>query len=361
MHYKSWSLYFSLSGVLFISGLALINFLVDPFNIFHTRLFPEQFQMNERFMKIEFLQEHHTNYNAYLFGSSRIGTTAPDAIEKYIPDSHFYNLSVSAANMEDYLSHLQYFIKKGYSVDTLYLQIDFVDTLIDYGHPIDRYLTKKHPDVTGDSLFGYYLSYLTLFSSLNLKGKLIRNVDRENPSYLLQKRRYDLEDTGTWARANKEAALQRDPDAYIKSVTSFQSPARKNMYTKNRVKYPQIIAAFEEIDQLCRSNDIELIVFTTPHNHNMMHGVNTADAMAFLKDLTMVHDIWYFSGYNSITIDDRNYYESSHYRPYIGNLIAKKIFETQAADIPADFGILLTSDNIDAFVLAEKRRLDNGY
>ncbi|MGB6020194.1 MAG: hypothetical protein WBF77_11440 [Sulfurimonadaceae bacterium] len=337
------------------------NFLIDPFNIFHTKLLSEQFQMNERFMKIEFPQENHTKYDAYLFGSSRIGTTAPSVIEKHIPNSHFYNLSVSAANMEDYRSHLKYFIEKGYPINTLYLQIDFVDTLIDYGHPIDRHLTKKHPDITGDSLTGYYLSYLTLFAPFNLRGKLNRNFDDENPKYLLEKRLYDLEETGTWARLNKESALQSDPDTYIKSVKSFQSPEPKNSYSKHLRKYPQIIAAFKDINQLCRSNKIELIVFTTPHNRNMMHGVNIVDAMAFVKDLAKIHDIWYFSGYNSITLDDRNYYESSHYRPHIGSLIAQRIFRGKTKDVPEDFGLLLTSDNIDTFIMTESTRLNNGY
>ena len=43
----------SLIGVLFAGG---VNYIVDPFNIFHTKFLKEQFQMNERFMKIEYLE-----------------------------------------------------------------------------------------------------------------------------------------------------------------------------------------------------------------------------------------------------------------------------------------------------------------
>lgn len=361
MRYKTWSRIVSFSGFFIISTLAMINFLIDPFNIFHTKLLPEQFQMNERFMKIEFLQEHHSRYDAYMFGSSRIGTTSPSAIEKYIPESHFYNLSVAAANMEDYLSHLKFFIENGYSLHTLYLQIDLVDTLIDYGHPTERYLTKKHPALTGDSLTGYYLSYLTLYTPFNLKGKLRKNFANDDPKMYLEKRYYDLEKTGTWTRPNKESALQKDPETYIKNVKSFQSPETKNTYRAHKHKYSQILAAFGTINQLCHANNIDLIVFTTPHNHNMMRGVNSHDALFFVKDLSKVHDIWYFSGYNSVTKNDRHYYESSHYRPHIGDIIAARIFKDQTIEIPEDFGLLLTSDNIDAFVVAETARLNNGY
>ena len=42
----------SILSVLFIGG---VNYIIDPFNIFHTKILKEQFQMNERFMKIEYL------------------------------------------------------------------------------------------------------------------------------------------------------------------------------------------------------------------------------------------------------------------------------------------------------------------
>ena len=59
-----------------------VNYVVDPFNIFHTKFLKEQFQMNERFMKIEYLEENKNKYNSYMFGSSRIGTTPPNIIDK---------------------------------------------------------------------------------------------------------------------------------------------------------------------------------------------------------------------------------------------------------------------------------------
>ena len=361
MHYKTWSKLVALSGFFIIFSLAMINYVIDPFNIFHTQFFPKQFQMNERFIKVEFLQEHHADYNGYIFGSSRIGTTSPRTIEKYHQNTHFYNMSLSAANMEDYLSHLKYFIDNNYPIDTLYLQIDLVDTLIGYGHPKDRYLTKKHPYIVGDSLLSYYISYLTIYSSSDLKGKLQKNLASDKQEKDLEKVIYDLEDTGTWGRPNKELALKDDAEQYIKNVKSFHIPDPENTYRKDIKSYPKIITAFKEINQICLENNIEFIVFTTPHNHNMLHGVNSEDAMMFMRDLVSIHDLWYFSGYNSITTNDENYYESSHYRPYIGDLIAAKIFHDTTIDIPKNFGILLTTQNINTFVPNELKRLKDSY
>lgn len=70
--------------------------------------------------------------------------------------------------------------------------------------------------------------------------------------------------------------------------------------------------------------------------------------------------IWDFSGYNSIstetlpTLDDatnlmRNYFDSSHYTPTVGNLVLDRIFSyhTQERNLPDDFGVLITSANLN--------------
>ena len=71
--------------------------------------------------------------------------------------------------------------------------------------------------------------------------------------------------------------------------------------------------------------------------------------------------IWDFSGYNSISTEAvpplgdmknfmRNYFDSSHYTPAVGNLVLDRMFDYHAPDrkVPDDFGTLITSANLDA-------------
>src|SRR5205823_3536266 len=71
--------------------------------------------------------------------------------------------------------------------------------------------------------------------------------------------------------------------------------------------------------------------------------------------------IWDFSGYNSITGEDvppvqdvktrmHYYYESSHYTPATGDSVLDRIFglKPNERSLPDNFGVLLTSRNIDA-------------
>ncbi len=70
--------------------------------------------------------------------------------------------------------------------------------------------------------------------------------------------------------------------------------------------------------------------------------------------------LWDFTGYNSLTtetvppLDDAEtemkwYWESSHYKNALGELVLDRVFEYQHPErvVPDDFGVLLTSKNID--------------
>jgi hypothetical protein len=323
----------SLFSMLFVGG---INYIVDPFNIFHTKFFKEQFQINERFMKIEYLEENKNKYNSYMFGSSRIGTTPPNIIDKYFKDSKFYNFTISSANLYDYLMHLKYFLKNNYPIRNLYLQID-IDNMNSYSRSKSDYLSKLHPFVEEETLQSYYLSYLFGFFPFNIEGKIKSNINQKDPiGYFIE--------TGIWTRPLKEQRIKENPIKFIQEEISFNVQKKrtlKNMELKNNSN------ALKEIVDLCTLNNINLIVFTTPHNKNMMDSFIIKDYLEFLKMISSFTSFYDFTGYNSVTTKNINYYESSHYREKVGILIAARIFNDKEVEVPQDFGVLVTKDNVD--------------
>jgi hypothetical protein len=79
--------------------------------------------------------------------------------------------------------------------------------------------------------------------------------------------------------------------------------------------------------------------------------------------------LWDFSGYNSITTEEvppggdtdtemRWYWEASHYKKEVGDMMLEKIFGSNdpAHEIPDDFGIRLTVENIDEQLRLTKER-----
>ena len=307
--------------------LGLVNYVVDPFRVFGSDVLPYQVQMNERFVKIEHLKKNHQNFNAYLFGSSRIGTTEPKLIEKYVANSKFYNFTLSSGNLHDYQVHLEFFLKEKYPIETLYLQIDLDDMSI-YGQEESNYLCKLHPEVNNESTTLYYMKYLFGFFPLNTRIKIKDNIHTQK-----SKRRHI--EKGTWTLRAKEERLLKSCDEYVKTVSSFNTKNRRlRKYTTEK----KSMQSLREIVDLCHKNNIKLYVFTSAHNQNKMDTFLLEDYYAYLTDISDITSFYDFTGYNSVTKNNCNYYEMSHYRPKVAELIAARIFNDKSLDVPSDFG-----------------------
>ena len=348
MNGKKWISIFFILSLVPVTLLNTVNYVIDPFNIFHTKILKHQFQMNERFMKIEYLEENNKKFNGYMFGSSRIGTTPPKVIEKYIPNSKLYNFTISSANLYDYLTHLEYFIKQKYPIKTLYLQLD-IDNMSNYGRQSSDYLRKLHPFTLNKSLTAYYMDYLNGLFPFNVKGKILNNINyTDRTDYFL--------DIGIWTKPDKELEIKTDFKKYEKCVEGFNK--KTNRTTQYRTS-EKSMRALKSIKQLCIKNNIKLYLFTTPHNKNMMDGFIVDDYLRYLKEISNITDFYDFSGYNTITMNNYNYYESSHYRPLVGSLIAGRIFKDNTVEIPEDFGVFITKENIDKHLKNLKIQIRN--
>lgn len=327
MNSSKWILVVTSFFLANISLLGIINYIVDPFRVFGSNILPHQLQMNERFVKVEFLEKNHQKFNAYMFGSSRIGVTNPSVIEQYIPNSKFYNFTLSSATLYDYMMHLDYFIKQQYEIKTLYLQLD-IDNMNEYEKEESDYLFKLHPYIENKSLFLYYMKYFVGFFPVNIKEKILNNIDD------IVEKRYFLE-KGIWTLQTRENQLLKNCKEYVKGVSSFhfKNPRTIEYTTKNKS-----MNALKKIVELCKSNHIKLYVFTSAHNQNMMDTFLLKDYNSYLRNISELTDFYDFSGYNSITTNNCNYYEISHYRPLVGKLIAARIFNSKKLHVPADFG-----------------------
>lgn len=349
MMHKTFTIVFVIVIAIKTFMVAGVNFIIDPFDVFHSNFLKYPFQMNERFIKVEFLEKNHHQFNSYMFGSSRMGSTHPEVIEKYVPNSKFYNFATSSANFSDYLSHLEYFLKRGYEIKNLYLQIDIMGGMTSYGQNEGYYLLKAHPYVTGDSLPSYYLKYLMNPSLPNIEGKILANTQDQNHSL------YDFQ-TGSSSKEYLDEVLSSSCKEYIKNEPSFHiKPSR----TITGDAISQSIDALRKIKTYCDQNHINLIIFITPHNQHMMDLFVVDDYLLFLEKIAGVVDYYDFSGYNSVTTNDCNYYEFSHYTPAVGKLIAAKIFNDHDVYIPSDFGIFVTKDTVQKHLKILRQQASN--
>ena len=326
---------------------AAVNYVVDPFGIFRSSFFPYQFQINERYLKIEHLKAHHQRYDTYLFGSSRIGTMQPDVVQKYLPGSSVYNFTLASGNIYEYLLHLEYFLNQGFTVKNLLIQID-IENMARYGAHDSDNLRRLHPDVTGESEYLYLAHYLVEFFPKNIRRKIRNNLERHD--YL----EYDLEDGGAWTRREKEERMREDCCRYVANEASFHVKRERRIRASD---LEETVAAVKRIRKLCRDNGINLYLFTMAQNAHTMDTFKVDAYLAFLGALAKTGSYFDFSGYNSVTTNDCNYYEWSHYRPKVARWIAARIFHDSSVDVPNDFGVWVTRENIERHFLEQKQAM----
>lgn len=145
-------------------------------------------------------------------------------------------------------------------------------------------------------------------------------------------------------------------------------------------KYEDNTSSFEpyrDILELAYKNNIKMTLFISPIHSRLLEVLNKACGYdkfeTWKRELVMINEkiakkygrvaivIWDFSGYNNFTTEElptmndtkkqmQYYYESSHYKPELGDIILDRMFDGNFScgqNYP-DFGVKLTSQNIEA-------------
>lgn len=317
----------SLIGVLFVGG---VNYIVDPSQIFNKQKEYYIGSNNIYYIKLDYLFDNHKKYNSYMIGSSRVGTTNPEVINKYIQDSKFYNMWLSGANISDNLNHLKYLLHIGAKIDNLYLQLDVTN--------LNNIKSNEntHPYVINENNKTYLISRLlntdikSIYTRLNEKNDLgFHRVNIQN---------------GVFNYINRDILIKENHLKYVIEEKRFKENINRNL---KFITKEDFVTKLKKINKIADENNINLILFVTPHHHKMMDSFEIESYLDFIKTISEQNCFYNFSGYNTVTKNDYNYYEDSHYLEYVGELVAAKIFNDKSVEVPEDFGVLVTKDNID--------------
>lgn len=342
MNGKKWIKVWISIIILIISIVGITNYIIDPYHIFKKENEYYKAPIQTRFLKVEYLEENKNKYNSYMMSSSRIGTTSPKVIEKYIKNSKFYNFWLGSANLDDIRIHLEYMLKQNYKIENLYLQIG-LDNMYN-----SNYTESVHPYVVDNSIILFYLNRLFNIDIASIYKKMIAYSKRS--FYQLNIK------TGVLNYINRDRWISEDHINYIKNEPSFHKLLQPEyrFITKNKVRQNLSI-----INKLCSDNHINLIIFTTPHHKVKMDQFDTESYLDFLKVISEFNNFYNFSGYNTVTTNNYNYYENNHYLPNVANLIAAKIFNDNSISVPNDFGFYVTKKNIDRYLKKHKLEIEN--
>jgi hypothetical protein len=118
----------------------------------------------------------------------------------------------------------------------------------------------------------------------------------------------------------------------------------------------KFLRELKTIVELCEQRGITLKIYISPSHATQWEAVRAAGLWPVFeqwkRELVKIAPCWDFSGYNSITTEPiteniKNYIDSSHHRKEVGDLVLNRLLDYSPEMVPGDFGVFLTSDNIE--------------
>lgn len=326
--------------IFLISGL---NYVVDPLWLFNhsNKLNQKQGSFDERQLKTNHLYYNlKDNFEGILLGSSRA---------TYINQNDFVNMNIfnysSGAMMPSEYKTFIDFAKKIRGKDLKYIIIasDFFGTnkaggqnKIHSGHYIDNALNTNR--------YKFLISFDTL-------RKSIANV---RYSFLGRSLYYDRETVKHHDKIPIDKLLPKFYSSLKASTSLFSDP--HYMYND---EYIDILKSIKK-----ENPNSKFIVFTSAISSDLLvskikNADRWEDYKRWLIELTEVFgEVYNFMTINTITKDIENYYDDNHLYPSALKLLAGKLSYADNGDIPKDFGVLLTKDNIEKHLESLKKQIE---
>jgi hypothetical protein len=160
----------------------------------------------------------------------------------------------------------------------------------------------------------------------------------------------DIYTTGCFLENKKDDFIKKDSIHHIKDPVFDLPISQVNFHNRTGLA----IAEIDSIISLCAVHNIECIFFINPmHIKNYMR-LDHTEYSDFLKKLSRITDFYDFSGINSITANNYFYYETSHYRPVVGEKMVNFIFGYDSS-----FGQLVNKENINSILEQKEADIKN--
>ena len=337
----SWLFFTALAFPLF--GVGLFNIIIDPYGVFNQKDIPGINHAkvkegdNDRLSKATAITRIQPI--TVLLGSSRTKQGLDPDHPQLAQNQPAYNLAVNGPNMYEVRRYLEHAIANQENIKTVVLGVDFFMFNSDLDNQptfLDARLGKRH---------------LIIQDFINV----VFSIDAFDSSKetLLASKKEPYQDDGYG-----ENGFQPNRKA-DNGETKWRFEQSIKLYFELHSDYdfsPQYFADFKEVVKLCEEHNIDLKVFISPSHATQWESIQVTGRWEVFEEwkrkLVAVTPVWDFSGYNSVTqenIKERmdNYVDNSHYTKPIGDLILNRIFGYEEEQVPEDFGVLLTEENID--------------
>jgi hypothetical protein len=314
------------------------NVLIDPQGVFGTGLFVPVVDPNLRYVELKAYEAAPDHYDGFLFSSSRGGAFDGKAVAKRLGVHAVVKFSVQAGQMSDYLPMLEYLLRNRTEGRThiaaifLLLDADWFGTQPWTNNNINSFLP---PGVGNESRWYFWWRYLTVFQFTNWRRYIARAIaSRLSDAGALPSFRPHIVTAALAQAASAQAAAARLPGAVDAADQRTYGP-------RIRPDLAHQLALFKRFVTLCRDNRIRLVVAFSPLNARSLFAgdAQMAENERVVAMVARIFPVWDFGRPAWLSARPDLWYDSSHFKPAVADMMLKRIFEGEAA-APADFGTL---------------------
>lgn len=318
-----------------LSGAALYNYAHDFSGLYSRDFSVRRQEPNQHFVKMRYLMENQgAGIKGLAFGSSRIGNLDLSGA----PGGPWYNMTYSEGLPAEHLRDLQLLLAAGIRPERVLLEVNEASFRLSAEPHKFQYIHL--PYGTPAENFKTYVMYLLRPFNYLTGGEWNENI-------------FDIYGTGRPLHPWIDEAIENDPAAHA------ADPRLDEAFVVPGCRLAETLAEIRGLKELCQANGIEFQLYLGPSYYLTWLGYQGArreELKGFQRGLAAIAPYWDFTGLNPITEDRYYFYEASHYRPIVGDMIADRIYGG-GEKCPAWFGTLVTPENVEGHLQAQDREI----
>lgn len=322
---------------LFLSVVAGLNFAIDPLSCYGTvhPLNQRRTAFNERQQKTNRLMFAPPEFDAVLLGNSRVTYINQNDFSGY----KVFNYSANFMTTDEFGPLIRFAKKRATpTLRTAILGMSFHVADSNQAHDEQGFSAESAIRQVEDPLY----RFKTLLS-WDVAGKSWSNLAMNALNH------YDQD----WYDLSNVKSHRATDERYMLSRMTYNM---RMLQRRVRHQFRYDPGYRENMRRLLADNPgVRFVVFTAPASTSIMEILRQegrlADYHRWLRETIEVFGgLHHFEYPNTVTRDVRNFVDGHHFTPEIGRMIAKRVSGVPDPAVPADFGIYLTSRNLDAFL-----------
>ena len=340
--------------ILFLLTIALLSsilcVIIDPFNVFHPMNVRDNgVEPNKNYIKMKYILSEPEKFDAFLFGSSRVGNIHTDTI----PGEMCYNMTYSRGTPSDNVLNIRTIFERGLAPKHIYIGVDQSSYIEDFDGHNESELRSAY-EYSKEKPLNFWVKYFNLSSTGTALADIMIPYSIQNRP--LGDRYQTVFYNGGWNYDyGFESGVVFDSNDF--QLSGYKAMARDyiNDETLNDIHFANMEQTLEDIRTikvLCDEHGTQLTIFTNPVYYELYTEAVSQHYLAFLKELADVTPYYNFSGFNDITVNPANYMDKSHYNAEVGDLIIKTICldETDQNLLEQGFGMYVDNGNISSLI-----------